>query len=69
MEEKGIYAHSAIVAMGEIFSTADSAKSAFCAVVRILFDGHPKIANCAMMRPKLNATVDAIVSTPHDEYI
>jgi hypothetical protein len=55
--------------MGEIFSTADSAKSAFCAVVRILFDGHPKIANCAMMRPKLNATVDAIVSTPHDEYI
>ena len=62
VEQYGINAHTAIMAMGKILTASDAAKPAVIAVVGILLTGHPKVANAAMVFTKVDTACYAVVS-------
>ena len=62
VKQKCVNAHAAVVAVFEVFATADAAKAAVFAMVGRLLVGHPQVANVAVVLTKLYAAIDAVVA-------
>ena len=62
VEEEGVDAHAAIVAMLEVLPASDAAKAAVGAVVGLLLGRHPQVADAAMVLSEGNAALDALVA-------
>mmetsp|Transcript_2797 Transcript_2797/g.6058 ORF Transcript_2797/g.6058 Transcript_2797/m.6058 type:complete len:242 (+) Transcript_2797:505-1230(+) len=62
VEKLFVDAHSAVLTVTEIFSTADAAEAAVGAVVGALFIGHPEVADGTVVFAELDVAVDAVVS-------
>jgi hypothetical protein len=55
-------AHATRIAMVEVFTSTDTAKSTFLAMKRLLVHCHPKVAYRAVILSELDATMSALIS-------
>ena len=61
-EELFVDAHSAVLAVAEVFAAADAAEAAVGAVVGAFFVGHPEVAYGTVIFAELDVAVDAKVA-------
>ena len=62
VEEEGVDAHAAIVAVLEVLPASDAAEAAVGTVVGLLLGRHPQVADVAMVLSEGNAALDALVA-------